>query len=605
TIGLQRVLSGVAALEPRTGNQAATALLPCANMNQLESMNHMNASTKCLQMRLHHTYERDAKKDMAVFGGYYVTETGAYIVGEALVWGDADKRRPILDALKKKYIDGTAWEFKKLNATKKKEAFHSSPHPCFFALNDKALQSKKLEKKFADELPTEIEPPMTTTEAMQLSKSQLVDLTAFLITKAGPVKANDKSVQELHICDTRGAVLKFNFWAEHQEKATDLNAQDTLYIFGAYFTKDADDKAHLTATDTTKIFKASGQLERAKAFADTNFEALEKTTLGHAGSRKDFTQGPATAAAVGTLDHLTFFKTPLPDTLYELAGCLVPLGAADEDSLLTKDKQRIWTQVSLTDWSGTTSAKLTEDAALLLSDTPDKTELMEAAAAGALTISRARLRVQVAAPEVDDKPDSAVKGPIVSIVAALPRPFDDHVPQPVLPSDDRLLPALVAWASTSPTGKISARCPDHQKSFLASGILTLVRSVREPVTTTIEDGFCIQNAVVDAADTGNEHQAWAATTTAPIARLTRYSLPKNDIALVHVAHVDPAKRQLAVADMWRLPAGTTPEQWNQEMTNTWASLQTPPPNLKRKATEFQTALDTLMGPAHKKHHPRI
>ena len=62
---------------------------------------------------------------LAVFACYLASETGAYTIGEALVFGDTlAKRKPVLEALQKKWADGSTWELSKLKAMPKKEQYH-------------------------------------------------------------------------------------------------------------------------------------------------------------------------------------------------------------------------------------------------------------------------------------------------------------------------------------------------------------------------------------------------------------------------------------------------------------------------------------------------
>ena len=50
-----------------------------------------------------------------------------------------------------------------------------------------------------------------------------------------------------------------------------------------------------------------------------------------------------------------------------------------------------------------------------------------------------------------------------------------------------------------------------------------------------------------------------------MARLQKYSLPKNEQALVHVTSIDVKTRELTIADMWRVPNGSDTKEWKNEI----------------------------------------
>ena len=77
---------------------------------QLEGMTTLTLGQNKKQVRVLHTYERKTKGSLHVFGVYLGSSTGAYTIGEAMVFGDSQTvRRPILDALRKKWVKNKAF----------------------------------------------------------------------------------------------------------------------------------------------------------------------------------------------------------------------------------------------------------------------------------------------------------------------------------------------------------------------------------------------------------------------------------------------------------------------------------------------------------------
>jgi hypothetical protein len=83
----------------------------------------------------------------------------------------------------------------------------------------------------------------------------------------------------------------------------------------------------------------------------------------------------------------------------------------------------------------------------------------------------------------------------------------------------------------------------------------------------VDTGFEIRNHVADALNTESKVQ-WAATTTSITARVTKYGLEKNDKALVHVTYVNPDKKVMTIADVWKLQLTDKEEDFHKEVAAT-------------------------------------
>ena len=82
-----------------------------AQSDRLEKLNTVNASSMTLKVRVMMPFDRATNGKLHVFGCFLVSETGAYTMGEALVFGDTpEKRQTALQALQKKWVDKSAWQ---------------------------------------------------------------------------------------------------------------------------------------------------------------------------------------------------------------------------------------------------------------------------------------------------------------------------------------------------------------------------------------------------------------------------------------------------------------------------------------------------------------
>ena len=202
-----------------------------AESDRLEKLNTVNASSMTLKVRVLMPFDR-ATKGMHVFGCYLVSETGAYTMGEALVYGDTpEKRQTALQALQKKWVDKSAWQLTRIKANKKNNQFHSAPHPAYIDLNAGTLQASKLSPADAEQLPTEIEPRLLPDKIRALSTSQCVD-TLGVCTGISDVKPQkSKHITEIKLCAEDGSELLLNMWDDTQNLARGHSVGEILLHF--------------------------------------------------------------------------------------------------------------------------------------------------------------------------------------------------------------------------------------------------------------------------------------------------------------------------------------------------------------------------------------
>ena len=93
-----------------------------------------------------------------------------------------------------------------------------------------------------------------------------------------------------------------------------------------------------------------------------------------------------------------------------------------------------------------------------------------------------------------------------------------------------------------------------------------------------------------------------ATTTSIPSRLSKYSVPKNEMALVHITEVEPDKKRLTIADVWRVPKGQSTTPFLQETERVSELLKKPPHAVKRKADQMDSTLEGLLTPENKRMH---
>ncbi|CAK0839383.1 unnamed protein product [Prorocentrum cordatum] len=562
----------------------------------LEQLNNTNAACKTLQARVLFPASKEIPdKNMHVFSCTLVSQSGLYTKGEAVLFGTPQQRGKAVAALTNKYKKDGVHEFTKMKMLVKKPQFQSCPHAFVLNLGHKPLVSKLITGAAANTLPSEAEPPMTTFDLLELETSQLVDVTAVATNVSGSTSATEgKSNVKVTLSNASGIEIPLIFRDDTRHLAGDIDTFKPLYVYNVYLVVESSGGRHLTARKERLAVPASGARPIAHALGDSNVQALpaeKKEYLSKWESGGNWEDGAACSAHTGILECATHFKRALSHTLFEITGALVSLQSADAADLLTKDKTRIWAKVDITDFANTVTADMPESVALTLTDTKDKDEFLQQATSGSLAFTRARLRVRFDTPAGSTVPS-------LSVVAAKCRHFDVPEPNLVPPSDARLVPVQLTWASQSPTGLIGIALPGEGGRRLASGILALIVGAKEPKTEPAADGFAIRNFVTEACGDHMDQQ-WETVTSAPASRLAYYALPRKEVALVRVTHIDVAAKVLTVADMWKQPTGMSFDPWTAEMQATMQLLKTPPHTLKRKLDDFDP---DLQGIAAKRMH---
>lgn len=563
----------------------------------LEHVNATNAKSTTLALRvLEPSYRQIENKDMEIFQCRLVSSSGNYTCGEATIFGEKQLRTKIKKALDKNYEHDKVYKFSKLTLKKKNNQFTSSPHEYIVNMTDKQLKATKLTGADDEAIPKEAEPPMNSSDLLELACSQLVDTHAVVAKVDEVTEKKGKKLRKAHLYDASGKYIELNFWEEMVPCAASLTTNKPVYFYSVYLVVTDKGTKHLTFKKTSKFVEASGNCALANALKSFDIDTIrddQRECISTIASG-DWDKQPAVSSNLAALEFATFFKKELPDSLFEVSGCLVSLQETDAENLLTRCGTRIYTKVSVSDYSTTLEANLTEKPALTITGTSTKEEFTEDATSGFLAFERATLRFRWARSKTDDK----LK---LSIVEALPKLFDEPEEHKVPPTDSRLLPVQLQWISNSPSGKIAVTYPGQVKKLLTTGILALVIGVQEPKTEVVDNGFAIKNFVQETW--GDASQVlWKATTTAVTARLTKYALSKKEKALVHVTHVNAESKEITIADMWRLMSSHDEKEFEKEVMTTAGILSNPPHTLKRKIDHFDNTLQGLMEPCNKRVH---
>ena len=72
--------------------------------------------------------------------------------------------------------------------------------------------------------------------------------------------------------------------------------------------------------------------------------------------------------------------------------------------------------------------------------------------------------------------------------------------------------------------------------------------------------------------------------------------------MIHISHNDHEKKILTVANMWKLPVGSSIGDFISEVKTTAKILQHPTHGIKRKRDEFDETLQGLLPHGNKKIH---
>jgi hypothetical protein len=381
-------------------------------------------------------------------------------------------------------------------------------------------------------------------------------------------------------------IIPLNFWQENIANVPQGIEKKVLYAFGAYLVN-KDDSLHLAPRKGTRWVVASGDRPRAKALLNAGLAGASKTdagvtSLNKGGSNRDFTTCPAVPACIGDVAMSMTPKMQQDDVVFEVPGVLAAI--EDPDRLLTQDGARIYARVSLSDFGASTTAVITEEAALALTNTKTKEQFLEQAAKGCLAFSRGHIRIHRAPTK-----DGVIK---LTVVCAKPRIFEVPSVENVLFSDGRVVPVSISAISPSPTGKLSLSIAGTH--VLAAGALAVVKATQEPDTVTRDDSYAIKNFVKDAID--GSPTIYSAVTTTILSRLNKYALAPDATALVHITSIND--KELVVGDVWQL-SGDDPDLtvFKQELEFV-AKVLTAPPSNKRKATTVSELL-----PKPKRSHP--
>ncbi|CAK0816744.1 unnamed protein product, partial [Prorocentrum cordatum] len=571
-------------------------------MASVKTLNVTSASTQTLKVRLTHTYFRQpTNAKLTAFGGYFVSESGDYIVGEALFFGTPDKQKTELKNFQDKYTPGSAWQFRRMQAKAKGSKYHSAPHPVTINLTHKNMTAKSLSATEAQNLPSEAEPRMTAGDVLGLSRDQLLDVHGRAAEIKRDLKQKDSYISELHICDEQGRILQINFWDKDRGVISETEKGDVVYIFHAWLTKEQSGGIHLTASSTTVVAKAGGSLPGAARLNALDIASMTTSTLSTAGNTTDYKTGRAMWCNLSVLEYMSGFQKELPEQLFEAPSCTVALLDADPDHLCAKGTDRIYAKASIHDSTGSVQAYLTESSALALAESDSKASFLDAVSTDAVNFPRARLRLRYATSK-DGKEAGAP--PSFAVVCAEPRTFDTATPTTFIPSEDRLLPAKLTWLSMSPTGRLAINPAGNGAPTLTSGALVLLRGVRDPTVTSIDDGFAIVNTVRDAMEESKD-DTWSASTTAIVSKLPRYSIPRKHVALAHITHISVDAKELLLSEVWAVPEAASFPQWQKELNFAQAGLNEPPATMKRKRDpiSFQHACDEIFTNTKKRYAP--
>ena len=516
--------------------------------DSLESVNAMNAKSKQIEVRMTNVKERNPTPTMSVLGMHALSKTGHYTWAEVVVFGDAATRKKEMEILRKKWREGSTWTLSSMTVKKKQDKYNGCPHGWVLNLGAPNLKTTPLTGTSAEAIPTAVEPPATVKDLTQMSTSQVVDFHAFVMHVAEPVRTKEKNLIEVTLADATKTTMKMNFWEEAVNMVPENAQGKILYAFDAYLVHEARGGLHLTPRKDSTLLLADGELPKAKALLESSITTTHLTdsdvTSLSTFSERDYKNCPAEETCIAAVHESMRHKEDLQEALFEIPSALIAL--EDPDQVLNKEGNRIYTSISISDFSGTTSGALLQEPALILSATKGLKHFTDLAAKGCLSFSRGRIRLRRAPNK-----DNVLK---LTLVAAVPRLFEATLPQHVSPNDARLIPTALSNVSASISGKLTVTIKG--KPLLATGVLAIVQATQEADILQREDTFSIQNTVTDCLATGSTPTEYKAVTTAMISRLSRYIITPGSCALVHVTNIENGA--LIVADMWQL-VGENPD----------------------------------------------
>ena len=513
----------------------------------LETVNGSNCKSKRVDARILSPQHKSPTDNMTVFTVTLVTKSGRYTVGEDVLFGDKKQREAKLAEAKKKWCHNSTWTFTNMTVKKKQDKFHGCPHGWILNLGAKGLKATPLKGPTANALPKEVEPPQTTFDLKDLSASQVVDFHAFVLQIKPSEKRKNKDIVEVVLADGAKVTLPFNFWEESIDTIPKQAEKQILYAFGAYLVKEESGGIHLAPRKDTRFEVASGNLPKAKeiltsGIKDVQADDKDITSLSKQ-SLRNFHDAEAVPACIKDMHDAMDLKEDKTERIFEVSSAMLTLG--DPDQLLTKDGDRIYTNVTVSDFSASVAAILLQEPALILSNTTSKEQFVEQAAQGHLAFARGHLRLR-RAPGKDEIPK-------LTVVCALQRLFEVPSITEVTAHDARIVPVNLSVISTSTSGKLSLDI--NGTKVLAAGALAVVKAIQDADTIQTENGFGIVNHVKDAAaiEEDSNNKVYHAVTSAVLARLHRYALSPPAVALVHITNI--IGDEFVVADVWQLPPG--------------------------------------------------
>ena len=478
----------------------------------LETVNTMNAKSKRLNVRFVNPVAWSPTDKMSIFSGRVVTKTGYYTYAESVIFGNTDKRKKETDALMKKWTDGSTWALTNVVVKKKNDNYYGGPHGFILNIGAPSLKAAKLTGADADAIPKVVEPPLTVSNVTDMSTPQVVDFHAFVLDVPDSKTVKNKQLLEVTLADAAKKTIPLNFW----EEAVDIMPRDAkgkvLYVFNAYLVIEESGGRHITIRKGTTVVIADGGLPKATALlqsglSDADAADADVSSLSTGGSRRDYKSTPGEDACVADVHASMGNKKNASEVLFDIPSALIAL--EDPDNLLTQDQKRIYAPISISDFSGTTSATLTEEPALVLSSAIDMNDFVDLASKGSLSFARGLIRVRRAPSK-----ENVLK---LTVVAAVPRLFDEVVPRPVHLNDARIIPTILSRVTTSASGKLTVAC--NGKAFLAAGVLIMAKATREADTVARGDTFAIQNFVKDALASEPTPKVYRAETTSMLARI--------------------------------------------------------------------------------------
>jgi hypothetical protein len=482
--------------------------------DKLEIMNAFTAKNMSVNLRVVNPSVTTSKNGaFTIFSCHLVSKSGWYTVGEDMVPTDNDQSKGIIAAHEKKWKDQSTWTFSKMIVSQRKNAFHGCPHGFIINLRKgKFNASPYKDTAGVKELATVPEPKMDVPTLLSLSAPRIVDGYGICMKVSmlkEPTTNRKEVVRDVHIVDLSEKVITMGCWGPKADMVSDAEIGKVVYFYQAWAAIDGDGKVHLTSLPKTRVHVVTIQtplteklMLRANEFLERHKEG-SLTTVSATGEPRDWSTGEAASTNVSTLVLGQSVRGPLTYDLFEIAGLTFHLKGTE---LQTKDKKRIWADVMITDFTGSTDCFISENAALALTSTESMDEFILKAENQSLFFSRGRARI---VRKVRD--DGSTN---FHIMHAIPTAFATIERIPVPRNDTRVLPCEVEWVQPTPAGMMMVKKPDASP-LLAQGILILVKGSKDPVVVQRNGSWAIENWL---------HKNMKGVTTAATTQLAKFSL---------------------------------------------------------------------------------